>query len=267
MPLLTLVTDFGLRDPYVGEMKGVLLQVAPDLSLVDLTHGVAPGNVREGAWILRKSWELFPPGTCHLAVVDPGVGGERLPIAAFAGGHYFVGPDNGLLTPALESAGGDWEIREITLREIDRPRRGTTFDGRDVFAPTAARIATGMPLREVGPERRGLAEVASFAPASVGRDWELEVVRVDRFGNLITNGEETFLRETFGEDWRGVSVEIGDRTIEGIRVAYEECDAGEPLLSIGSCGTLEVSVNRGSARDRFDLRPGSRVLLRGPNED
>jgi S-adenosylmethionine hydrolase len=267
MPLITLLTDFGLRDPYVGEMKGVILGIAPDVGLVDLTHGVAPGNVREGAWILRSSLGLFPEGTCHLAVVDPGVGGERAAVAVRAGGCCFVGPDNGLLAPAIEACGGDVEIREIALREVDHPRRGTTFDGRDLFAPAAARIATGMPLGEVGPEISGLVPLAPFAPREISGRWELEVVRVDRFGNLVTTACERFLRDTFGEEWREVGVRIGEVSIRGVRLGYEEVEAGEPVLTIGSAATLEISLNRASAGRRFGLAAGSRVFLEAPEGD
>jgi S-adenosylmethionine hydrolase len=273
--VITLLTDFGLVDPYVGEMKAVLLDGAPGTAVVDLTHGVQPGNVREGAWLLFRSWDRFPPGSCHLAVVDPGVGGARRPIAALAGGHAFVGPDNGLLMAAIDAAhagasdplSGGPEIREITVREIDRPRRGTTFDGRDLFAPTAARLAAGRPLTEVGPEVHDPVRIEPFAPRSCPGGWEVEIVRIDRFGNLITTVTEEFLRETFGEDWRLIGARIGDRVVRGVRIAYEDVEPGELLLSIGGGGTLEISASRASACRRLGVSPGEAAVVTGPRND
>jgi S-adenosylmethionine hydrolase len=245
-------------------MKAVAKSIAPDLEIVDVTHGIAPGAVREAAWVLRKAWSLFPEGTCHVAVVDPGVGSGRRALAASAAGHTFVGPDNGLLVAALHSAAGDREIREITLREIDHRRRGTTFDGRDVFAPTGARLATGLRLGEVGPEVHDPIPLLAFDPVPVDDGWDVEIVRVDRFGNLVTVVEESFLRESFGEDWRAVSVLVGDRSVAGIRSSYEDVGAGEALLTIGGSGPLEVSVRGGSARDEFSGAPGGRIRLHRP---
>lgn len=264
MPLLSLLTDFGLTDPFVGEMKAVVKSIAPDLGIVDVTHGIRPGDVREAAWVLRRSWSLFPEGTCHVAVVDPGVGTGRRALAAEAGGHRFVGPDNGVLAAALGSIAADREIREIGLREIDHRRRGTTFDGRDLFAPVGARLATGLALAEVGPEVHDPVQLSPFRPGPAGDGWDVEIVRVDRFGNLVTVAEESFLRETFDEDWRDVSVRIGDRSIAGIRSAYEDVAPGEPLLSIGGSGTLEVSVRSGSAAEALGAVPGGRVRLLPP---
>ncbi len=262
MPLVTLLTDFGLADSYVGELKGVLLRTGPDLRWVDLSHHVSPGNVREGAWLLLHAWDLFPAGTVHLTVVDPGVGGARRPLAARGGGHFFVGPDNGLLAPALQAAAAEREIREISYRELERPRRGTTFDGRDVFAPVAAKLALGAPLHEIGPEASSLMPLASFGPTPREGAWEAEVVRADRFGNLVTVAGEDFLRRELGKRWRDVSVRVGEREIRGVRIAYEEVPPGDLLLTIGSAGTLEISCRGGSAREVTGCAPGERVTLR-----
>jgi hypothetical protein len=259
MPLIALLTDFGWKDPYVGEMKGVLLKLAPGAAIVDLTHGVARGNVREAAWILAKSWRFFPEGACHLAVVDPGVGGSRRPLAASAGGHIFVGPDNGILMPAISSA-GSFEIREITWRELEVLRRGTTFDGRDLFAPAAARLMKGAPFAQVGPEVEPI-RLAPFAPVPRPGGFEVEIIRADHFGNLVTIAEESFLRDLGGDAWRELRVRAGDCTIFGIRSAYEDVGKGEPLLTIGSAGTLEISVREGSAAARLELDAGAKVFL------
>ena len=262
MPLVTLLTDFGLTDSYVGELKAALLRGEADLRWVDLSHNVSPGGVREAAWLLLHAWDFFPAGTVHLAVVDPGVGGTRRPLAARAGGHFFVGPDNGLLAPALHAAGCEPEIREISYRELEWPRRGTTFDGRDVFAPVAAKLAAGVPLHQVGPDAAGLTQLEPFAPTPCDGGWEVEVVRADRFGNLVTVASEAFLRREFGEKWRDVLVRVGAHEVRGVRIAYEEVPAGELLLTIGSAGTLEVSCNRGCALDMTGCVSGNKVTLR-----
>jgi S-adenosylmethionine hydrolase len=262
--LVAILTDFGLSDAYVGEMKGVLAALAPSSRVVDLTHGITPGAVREGAWVLAKSLPFFPPGSVYLAVVDPGVGGQRSGLAAAAGGRLFVGPDNGLLAPALAAAAGEGErpeVRSLDLREIDRPRRGSTFDGRDVFAPAAARLAAGLPLGEVGPELEGWESLTPFRPVPREDGWDLEIVRVDRFGNLVTVAEEAFLREELGEEWRSARVRVVGREVDGIRLAYEDVEPGQPLLTIGSAGTLELSLNRGSAAHELGLAAGTSVRL------
>ncbi|MFN8179137.1 MAG: SAM-dependent chlorinase/fluorinase [bacterium] len=264
MAVVALLTDFGLSDPYVGEMKAVILRFAPTAVVVDVTHGISPGGVREAAWVLCKTWSQFPPGTCHVAVVDPGVGSDRRALAATAGGHFFVGPDNGLLAAALDAAGSG-EIREITTREIEHRRRGTTFDGRDVFAPVAARLVTGFPAAQLGPEVHDPVTLPSFAPRAVeGGGWETEVVRRDRFGNVILAVEEAFLRSTWGEAWRDLGVRVASTSIRGVRLAYEEVEAGEPLVSIGGAGTLEISVRSGSAAKKLGLKAGDRVRLDPP---
>jgi hypothetical protein len=260
MSLVTILTDFGTRDPFVGEMKGVMTSVAPEVRTVDLTHEIAPGNVREAAWVLSKAVAWFPSGTCHLAVVDPGVGGDRRAIAAEAGGHRFVGPDNGLLMPAVNALGRA-HVREISVREVDRPRRGTTFDGRDRFAPAAARLAAGGRLEEMGPEVHDPVPGAPYAPVRDGEAWTVEIIRADRFGNLVTAAEESFLRRELGEDWRKARVRAAETWIEGVRTAYSDVDPGQPLLSVGGSGVLEISVRDGSAAGALGLRAGDRVRL------
>ncbi len=264
MALITLLTDFGGSDSFVGEMKGAILSIDPTIRIVDLAHGVAAGNVREGAWVLSRTWDAFPPETCHLAVVDPGVGSERRAIAVRTADRWFVGPDNGLLMSAVDAANGAREIREVAVRELDRPRRGTTFDGRDLFAPVAARLVTGAEFAQLGPEVHDPVGVGSFRPKPSGDMFEAEIIRTDRFGNLVTTADEAFLRSTFGEDWRRIRVHAGDTSLEGVLLGYAERPAGEALLTIGGAGTLEISVNRGSARKKLGLAAGDFVSLEGP---
>lgn len=264
MALVTLLTDFGTQDPFVGEMKGVLHSVVRELTVVDITHGISRGNVREAAWVLRKAAPWFPPGTCHLVVVDPGVGGSRRALAAEAGGHRFVGPDNGVLLAALDAAGGA-AIHEIAVREVDRERRGTTFDGRDRFAPVAGRLAAGEALEQLGPAIDDPVRPGVFAPGPEEGGWSVEVIRVDRFGNLVTVAEERFLRDELGEDWRKARVRVGSTWIEGVQVAYCDVAPGRALLAIGGSGVLEVSVRDGSAAAELGVRAGDRIHLARPD--
>jgi hypothetical protein len=264
--VITLLTDFGLSDPSVGEMKGAILGIEPDATLVDLTHGVEPGNVREAAWILSRAWRSFPEGTCHLVVVDPGVGTDRRGVAASAGGRLFVAPDNGVLMPTLEMLGGPIEIRELAHRELGVARRGTTFDGRDVFAPAAARLLRYGRLAELGPEVHDPVEMAPFVPRRAEGGWRTEIIRTDRFGNLVTTMEESFLRERGGDAWRDVAVRVGEKRLAGLRLGYGDVEPGALLLSIGGSGTLEISVNRGSARRTLNAAPGDPVFVEIPED-
>lgn len=265
MAFVSFLTDFGILDPFVGEMKGVLASLAPDARPVDLTHGIARGNIREGAWILERTWEAFPPGTVHVAVVDPGVGTDRRPLVARAGDRYFVGPDNGLLVPALDAAGSA-EIREIGVRDPDHVPRGSTFDGRDRFTPAAASLVHGAGLDEFGPAVRDPVRLPSWRPHDGPGGWSVEIIRVDGYGNLVTTAEESFLREAFGEDWRDVRVQAGGERLDGVRTAYAEVPEGTELISIGGGGTLEISVRGGSAAERLGLGAGDRVFLADPAE-
>jgi len=264
---IAILTDFGWSDPFVGEMKGVIRGLAPDAVTVDLTHGVDPGNVREAAWILSRAWRSFPPDTCFLVVVDPGVGTDRRAVVASAGGRRFVGPDNGVLLPALQAVDAPAELRWIQARDPDHVRRGTTFDGRDVFAPAAARLAAGEDPGSFGPELHDPVPMLPFGPRAQGDAFEAEIIRADRYGNLITVMEEAFLRKTWGDDWRAVRVTAGSARLAGVHLGYGYVPEGEALLTIGGSGTLEIGVNRGSARERLGLRPGETVAVEGPDEE
>lgn len=255
MTIVTLITDFGTRDGYVGEMKGVLLTGAPGARLVDVTHSVPPGDVSAGAWILGRIWRRFPVGTVHLAVVDPGVGSDRRAIAARADGRWLVGPDNGLLTDAA----GEAEVEE--LRELDPERVGLeplsdTFHGRDLFAPAAARLAAGSPPRTLGRELdpRSALRLQRARPVREGGRALGEVRHVDRFGNLVTNVPTGWLPE------RPV-VEIGDYRIEGLARSFSEVAPGEPVLIRGSGGTLEVCVRGASASETLGTGRGAAVTV------
>ena len=247
MPVVTLLTDFGTRDSYVAEVRGTLLALAPGAVLADITHEVAPGDIRAGAFVLGRSWRAFPPGTVHLAVVDPGVGSPRRALALHALGHFFVGPDNGLFTALLEPTDGAVELPVP-------PAVGATFHGRDLFAPAAAALARGAPLGSLGaalgtpPVRLAIAAPRRDAGGISG-----EVVYVDRFGTLITN-----LGPAAAEpiECAGVFVPLG-RT-------FSDAAAGGLIAFVGSGGTLEIAMRDGSAAERLRASVGSRVRAAHP---
>lgn len=250
--LIVLLTDFGWGH-YVGVMKGVILNLCLGARIVDLDHEISPHNVREGAWRLLTSYRYFPRGSIFLAVVDPGVGTTRQALAAKAGGYFFVGPDNGLLYPAVAEAG----LVEAVALPIP-PEASRTFHGRDVFAPAAARLAGGWPLKRLG------------VPTSIQCPLEFrlcgrrgEVVAVDRFGNVITN-----LPPLPGKNYYRVSLSRGGTQYFQAELpafpTYAAAPEGVAFLIVGSNGTLEISVNRGSAADLLRVQPGDLVEADSP---
>lgn len=226
-----LLTDFGLQDPYVGIMKGVIATVAPGLPVIDLSHGVPPQDVRTGALFLESAWRWFPVGSVFCCVVDPGVGSQRRPVILKSSGRFFVGPDNGLLS--LVPPGDWWEIRV----EEELPSR--TFHGRDLFAPVAARLAQGAEPTTLGNP------IADPAKLSLPED---EILFFDQYGNAITSlrGGVAGALEVEGQRWP-------------IHRTYAEVEMGAPLALTGSTGRLELSVRNGSARDEGALAVGMKV--------
>ena len=269
MRVITLLTDFGMQSPYPAAMKGVILGIAPDARVVDLTHEIAPQGVQEGAFVLWSLVREFPQGTVHCAVVDPGVGTGRRGLILEAGGCLLVGPDNGLLDPAARVLG------EPRAYEIANPRylRGEishTFHGRDVFAPVAAHLARGVPPEEIGAPLGDRGWVALGVDFQGGR-WDPEtgaflgqIVYIDRFGNAITNVPTERFRERVGFDARvelSLRGAAATRTVR-LRRSYGFAERGELLLVPGSHGLIEVSVREGSARELLGLRVNDPLALR-----
>lgn len=253
--IITLLTDFGLADPYVGTVKGVILGINPAARLVDLTHAVPPQDILRGALALEAAYRFFPRGTVHLAVVDPGVGGARRPVALVADGHYFVGPDNGLLGFLLGSPGV--VAVALTNPAYHRAPTSRTFHARDIFAPVAARCSLGVPLQHFGPVVRRLARLSWPRARRVGRRVAGQILLADRFGNLLTNLAEADLPAAP----RACVVEIGGVRIEGVGGTYGERPAGVLGAVIDSSGRLEVFVREGSARERLRVGPGAPVSV------
>ncbi len=241
--IITLLTDFGLSDSYVAEVKGVLLSLAPDATLVDVSHQVSPGDVRGGQYLLARAWQRFPPGTVHLAVVDPGVGTSRRALAAAAGGHWFVAPDNGLLS------------------FLDRPRfvaipipshAAPTFHGRDVFAPAAAALASGTPLERLGAPITDPSISLLPSPHHDGTAVMGEVVYVDRFGTLISNIP--------GPDVEpGVRIRVAGTDVGALRRTFGDVERGTLVAFVGSGGTVEIAVRDGSAARLLGVGVGAEV--------
>lgn len=251
-PAITLLTDFGLQDPYVGVMKGVILSICPAARLVDLTHRIAPQDVGAAGLALARAFGWFAAGTIHLAVVDPGVGSSRRPVAVAAGGHLFVAPDNGLLTRALARA-GDYTAHQLEARQYRLPETSHTFHGRDIFAPAAAWLASGIELSDLGPRVDQLVLHPDPPPEPIGTGWRVTIIGRDHFGNLITN-----LRpDLVGAD---LEVRAGQRSLP-LCTSYTQVEVGQPLAIWGSDQALELSVNQGDAGAVLGLGVGDQVVV------
>ncbi len=253
--IITLTTDFGTRDSYVAEMKGVILGLAPGVRLVDVTHEVEPQQVADGALALDGAAAFFPAGTIHLAVVDPGVGTPRRGIVVAAGAQVFVGPDNGLFTPVLLRE--NWEAFELTAAEYRLSVVSRTFHGRDVFAPAAAHLARGVLPASFGPPVLDPIRLAWVEARDVAGGVTGTVVHVDRFGNLVTSITAQHIERMAGPG----RVRVAGRLLPMVGT-YGELPPGGAGALVGSRNRLEVVVRDGSAADRFRARRGTPVLLR-----
>jgi len=257
-PVIALLTDFGTRDHYAGAMKGVALGICPDAVLVDITHEIPPHDTLAGALELAACYRYFPVGTVFLVVVDPGVGSARRSIAAEAGGHRFVAPDNGVLTVAFSET-PPTRVVELTERRYARSIVSRTFEGRDLFAPAAAWLANGIDLSELGRPAASWHTLDVPAPALADDAIVGEVVRIDRFGNLVTNVD----RHTFERfaDARGIRILAGIQALDRTVATYADAEPGAVCALFGSSDHLEVAVNGGSAANRLRLTRGARVII------
>lgn len=254
--IITLTTDFGLADPFVGMMKGVILGIAPNAQLVDVTHEIRPYDVLEAALIIEGSYRYFPSGTVHVIVVDPGVGSERRPMAAAANGHIFVAPDNGVLSLVLHTdpAASLTPAYQITNNSLLHAPVSRTFHGRDIFAPVAAHLARGTPIESVGPRIVDFIKKPLPLPRPQGGRLVGTVLRTDRFGNIITN----FRREHLGEDF---SIRVAGRSITRLCESFSEAEPGEVVAIEGSTGFIELALNQGSAAERLRVERGAEIEL------
>lgn len=257
-PVIALLSDFGTHDHYAGTMKGVMIGICPDVTLVDISHDIAPHDVVEGALQLVASCRYFPPGTIFLVVVDPGVGSSRRGIAVEAGEYRFVAPDNGVLTAVLRETPPK-KIVELTERRYARPTVSRTFEGRDRFAPAAAWLAKGIQMSALGRTVTTYQQV-DIPQVSVGEAQLTGVVLlVDRFGNLVTNiDRRTF--ETFTRA-QPVSLKVAGHAIAGVVATYADIRAGEVCALFGSTDHLELAANGGSAAAALGVSRGAAVEI------
>jgi hypothetical protein len=256
-PVITLTTDFGTRDPYVGEMKAVILGLNPVVCLIDVTHDVAAHDVVEGGLAVEAMAAVCPAGTIHVAVVDPGVGTSRRGLVVAASGQLFVGPDNGIFTPVMSRSA--WQAFELRAADYRRSTVSATFHGRDVFGPAAAHLALGVAPERFGPPVTDPVRKGWAATRKLGGGVQGQVIHVDRFGNLITSIDS----ETVEGLSRGngvLTVRIASHRIPVVR-AYGDLAAGGAGAVVGSHGRLEVAVREGSATVRLRARRGTMVRL------
>ncbi len=260
MPVITLLTDFGFKDGFTGVMRGVILTILPEVQIVDITHAISPQNILEGSLVLANTAPYFPPGTIHVAVVDPGVGTARRPLAARIGEQYFIGPDNGLFTGVIEAAekAGDsmtfYHLNkpEYWLKEVSR-----SFHGRDIFAPVAAHLAAGVPVEKMGEPVTDPARIMIPRPEATIEGWAGQVLAVDHFGNLLTNLGPEHLSAN-----KRVVIKVGEARIDGLVETFGEREPGSLVAMIDSSGVLEIAEVNGSAAEKLKVGSGTSVFLK-----
>lgn len=263
MAIVTLTTDFGTTSTYVGQVKGVILGIAPRVTVVDLSHHVPPRDIIAGAWALASSVDAFPDGTVHVAVVDPGVGGSRSAVAIQTPRHFMVGPDNGLFAAVLAGRPCLKAVR-LSNPTFHRYPVAPTFHGRDIFAPVGAHLANGVPIQEMGDPVNTLTQLAIPQPTARGHGLELHVVHVDRFGNLITD-----LTADRYQQWRdrldppgtGITVRVNQHDIHRIDRTFSDVAAGQAVAYFGSSHRLEVAVRDGSASEILGAKTATALYL------
>lgn len=257
-PIVTLLTDFGTKDPYVASMKGVLLNINPECRVVDITHQIPPQDIREGAFVLANAFSYFPKGTIHLAVVDPEVGGTRNPILIVTDRFFFIGPDNGIFSLALREERMK-SAYVLTERRFFLPEISSTFHGRDIFAPVAGHLTLGIPPKAFG-KRIGSFKTLKLPDPMVKKERLIgEVIHVDSFGNLITNID----RMTFSQFHQGspFHIKVNKSIISRLSKGYWEGKKGDPIALFGSGGFLEIAVREGNAQKRLQIKKGDKVFI------
>jgi S-adenosylmethionine hydrolase len=257
-PIITLTTDFGLADHFAGVLKGVILGICPRAALVDITHECRAFDISEAAFTIAQAYRYFPPRTVHVVVVDPGVGTLRRPILVEAAGQLFVGPDNGVFAFILSA--GKHKVRAVSNAKYFLAAVSQTFHGRDIFAPVAAHLASGIPPARMGKPVEDYLRPGSLKPERTARrGWTGSVLKVDRFGNLITN----FLASEFPRALEGpFEMTVGLRTVNRLAANYQQFALGEVFAIVGSSGYLEVSAGQAPAAKILGVAAGAPVELR-----
>lgn len=263
--IITLTTDFGTSDTYVGIMKGVILSINPKAQIVDLTHAIPPQDIYEAAFSIYAARSYFPKGTIHIIVVDPGVGSDRQAIVSHIDNALFVCPDNGVLSYLLHSAenAGVPPIESVAIQNAAYylPEVSNTFHGRDIFAPVAAHLSLGVPFDDIGPRVKTLVRLPIPKIGASGDTLIGQIIKIDRFGNLITNiSKEAF--EAFLSDDIKYEIRAGNVSLNRLNSAYADAEIGEPLAIIGSLALLEIAVNGGNAEKQLGLKRGAAAVIR-----
>lgn len=259
MKCITLITDFTEKDGYAGIMKGVILNIAPQAVIIDITHEIPPQDIRQAAILLDRSAPYFPAGTIHVCVVDPGVGTERRGIIAQLGSQFFIGPDNGIMTLLYQRAVRDeLEIQVYALQNPDFQLSPVshTFHGRDIFAPAAGHLANGAPLSSFGEPVSDLVLLDFLVPTRTDRGWQGEVISVDAFGNLACNFESHHFVHP-----ESVEIRIKERMVNGLSRTFADRQPGEVVALLDSFGQLSICVVNGSAENVLGVRVGEPVWL------
>ena len=260
MSIITLLTDFGTHDYFVGAMKGVILSINPEVHIVDITHDVPPQDIEAAAFNLLACYKDFPAGTVHVAVVDPGVGSSRRPIVVECASQLFVGPDNGLFSWICERE-GKHKARHVTNEAFPRDQVSTTFHGRDVFAPIAAHLSNGTSPDELGPLVLNIVSLAALAPRVTNEGVEGRIIHVDRFGNCITNLTADHFGDRLGA---GATLNVNEQRVTGFREFFSQAKprSDEKLFMIlGSAGFIEIAARNASAANILNAHRGQSVVL------
>ncbi|MEW6203072.1 MAG: SAM-dependent chlorinase/fluorinase, partial [bacterium] len=242
-PIITLLSDFGDTDGYVGSMKGVIHSILPQARVVDISHHISPFHTLSAAYVLKTYYRYFPPGTVHVVVVDPGVGGTRRDVVVKADGYYFIAPDNGVLS-YITGENGNYRAREIKNKKYTADEISATFHGRDVFAPAAAHLAGGVKIQEFGPPAKQLLVLSDIRPDITLQRVNGKIIHIDHFGNLITNITSEHL---VGFDKKSVVVHTSGRTAIGLSDTYCQGKRGDIIIYFGSSGHLEIGTVEDSA--------------------
>ncbi len=255
--IITLTTDFGSQDYYVSAMKAVILGISPDVRLVDISHDLPPQDIMAGAWVLKNTAFLYPPGTIHLAVIDPGVGSNRRPVLVEVRDQLFVGPNNGLFSLVVESE--EHRVFELSNKQFWRDKVSPTFHGRDIFAPVAAWLSKGEMAEHFGRELRELTTYRWAKPIADEEGVQGWVMHIDRYGNLITNIPESFIRKY--DSTSAFKIYVGNTILKSISDTFSEVPDGEAVALIGSSGMLEIAINKGNAEQMLGVEKGAPVSL------
>ena len=255
--IITLTTDFGQQDYYVSAMKATILGIVPDVRLIDISHDIPSQDIMAGSWVLKNSAMLFPPGTVHVVVVDPGVGTSRNPVALNIEDQFFVGPDNGIFSLLTEEK--EFKAVHLNNKKFWREQTSNTFHGRDIFAPVGAHLSRGVDLSELGDPIDDLVTYRWAVPIADKDGIQGWVIHIDKFGNLITNLSASLIDDIIKD--KNIKLYVGNTILDEIVTTFGSVPEGEPAAFIGSSGMLEVGINKGNAEQMLGVQKGAQISL------